>query len=73
MSIEILDVSAMKPFVTATFNRVTRVRVSCGKDSQNRVCTGSFVAEKPKRAMWWRSMKPRRLAGVDEWSLGSER
>jgi len=73
VSIEILDVSAMKPFVTATFNPVAGVRASCGNDSQSRVCTGSFVAEKPNQAMWWRSMKPRRLAGVDAWSLGSER
>jgi hypothetical protein len=73
VSIEIKDVSAMKPFVAAMFNPVAKTGVSSGKDFRSWGYTGLFAAVKPKRAMWWRSMKPRHLAGVGGRSLRNER
>ena len=73
MSTKIKDVSVMKPFVAAMFNPVAKGGVSSGKDFRSLGYTGLFAAVKPKRTMWWRSMKLRDLAGVGVRSLKSER
>lgn len=62
----------MKPFAMVIFNPVAEAAVSTGNDFQALGCMGLWVAVRPKRVMWWRFMKPRHLAGVDEPILRSE-